>query len=188
VLKVAYDHLVGLLNKQYPDCSLRTHAEKAVLETITRSTGLQFQRALWIVNRNIDMVCTSIGQLHQYCQKGQKIDRTSVMRGLAIEVDGKVHDRETKMKKDNSKLDMLRELGIGCASIENADIHAPIVQNLIRSLKNMPRLPYRSQLRLKRKIYIATLAYHASDEVMASLYGPRLLTLTAGDHTLKGNL
>lgn len=178
VLEAAYEKTVKLLNIQYPDCAHRTTAEKAVLEAIAHSTGLQFQRSTWIANRNIDLVCTSIGRLYQYCRKGQKIDRTQAIRGLAIEVDGRIHDREFKMKKDNSKLDLLRELGIGCISIENTDVHATTVKNLIRSLKEMPRLPYRSQQRLKRKIYVATLAYHSSDEVMASLFGSGFLVAT----------
>lgn len=166
------------LNDLHPEWANRTPTERAVLEAITRATGLQFMVSLWIANRNIDLFCPAIGSLYQYCQKGQKIDHTPRMRGLAIEVDGKVHDRELKMKKDNSKLDLLSELGIGCIVIENLDIHSPTVQQLIQNLKNTPRLDTRARERLMRRIYVATLAYHASDEVMASLYGPKVLDVT----------
>jgi len=174
-LRRAYELLACDLNREHLECTLRTNAEIAVLKAIESSTGLNFYKSMWIVNRNIDLFCPTIGRLYEYPKKGQKIYRTQIMRGLAIEVDGTIHNRELKMKKDNNKLDHLQALGIGCMNIENMDVHSSAIRNTIKQLKTIPRLDSRAKKRLLRKIYVATLAYHASDEVMVSLYGPKFL-------------
>ncbi len=175
LLKQQYDALQVQVNRQYPDAAIRTVAERAVLDKVRCATNLLFYKSIWIGNRNVDLFCPAIGSLHPPVLKGQKIARTSAMRGLVIEIDGTIHDRELKMKKDTSKYKLLHELGIGLTVIHNDSINEVGVNNLIKGLMQRPRLDSRARRRILRKIYVATLAYHASDKVLVSLYGSRFL-------------
>lgn len=187
LLKQQYDTLQAQLNRQYPEATTRTASERTVFDKIRCATNLVFCKSIWIGNRNVDLFCPAVGTLHRPVLKGQKIDRTPVMRGLVVEVDGTIHNRELKMKKDTSKYQLIHDLDIGLTVLHNESIHESGINNFINQLIRMPRLDSRARQRLLRKIYIVTLAYHASDEVMASLYGPQFADLSVGDPvTLKG--
>lgn len=179
LLQQQYDKLIIQLNRQYTDAITRTAAERTVFEKIKRATNIVFYPSVWIVNRNVDLFCPAIGALHRPILKGQKVDRVPIMRGFVIEVDGSIHDRELKMKKDTSKYRLINALGIGLTVLHNEAVHDVGVNDLIKQLMQLPRLDSRARRRLWRKIYNATLAYHASDEVMVSLYGPQFLDSTA---------
>lgn len=177
-LAIKYDELQKQLNVQYPRVAEKTFHERALYDTIKRSTNLSFYRSVWIANRNVDMFCPAIGSLHDPVIKGHKIVRGRAMRGLVVEVDGPIHDSELKMRKDTSKYSLLHALDIGCCVIQNDQVNDNGIKMLLRKLKDTPRLDSRGRRRLLRKIYIATLAFHASDEVMVGLYGPQFLGLT----------
>lgn len=170
-LAESYRTLVVKLNASNRKSAERTFAESQVFNAINLASNLKFHRSFWIVNRNVDLFCPGVGQLHAPIRKGYKIEREPIMRGLAIEVDGPIHDSELKMRKDTSKSDFLHTLGIGHIAIENADVKSRVVQNTIQQLKNLPRLDTRARVRLLRKIYTATIAFHADDSVMAQLFG-----------------
>ncbi len=176
-LQREYHRLQRMLNARYPEASEKTPAEREVYRILQQSTNLSFYQSVWIANRNVDLFCPAIGVLHQPVLKGQKIARKNAMRGLVVEVDGPIHDSELKMRKDTSKYKMLQDLGIGHYPVVNSSLQDSGVRNLIRRLKETTRLDSRARRRLLRKIYIATLAYHASDEVMVGLYGPQFTGL-----------
>lgn len=167
VLEKAYSNLSKELIQ---NCCIKTISEDAVYNSISQRTNLKFYRSIWIGNRNIDLFCPAVGQLYLPNIKGHKIKRHQIMRGLAIEIDGAIHNRELKMKKDNHKAHILGELGIGYTVVPNEDTCHPSVLNMIADLKKMTRLDSRARKRLMRKVYVTTLLYHASDEVIANLY------------------
>lgn len=178
-LERAYLDLKKRLNLQNRNASLRTHAENTVLDIIQQSTSLRFYRSMWIGNQNVDLFCPAIGTLHPPVRKGQKIVRKRAMRGVAVEVDGPIHDSELKMRKDTSKYKLLDELDIGLFVVHNVSVDDSRVKGLLRLLKRTPRLPFRTKRRLMRNIYVVTLAYHASDETMIGLYGQQFVAPAA---------
>lgn len=175
-LKHKYNELQKILSQRFPQCTIKTHAERRIFETISHSTNLKFYQSFWIANRNVDLFCPAIGQLYPPIIKGRKISRQPCMRGLVIEVDGPIHYQELKMKKDFSKSSYLQKLGIGHTVIENSDIESGKIKKHIDHMKKMPRLDHRARQRLLRKVYTATLAFHATDDVICDLYGSQILT------------
>lgn len=176
LLRQEYGALQRALNRRFPECAVRTPAEQVISNAIGRVTNLQFFKSLWIVNRNVDLFCPAVGQLHSPIVKGEKIVRKPIMRGWVIEVDGSIHNYELKMRKDSAKIDLLATLGISVSTIENHDLERSI-RRLIEYLQQLPRLDSRARNRLWGKIYTATLAYHADNKVMARLYGDKFLEL-----------
>lgn len=170
-LAIKYDELQKQLNVQYPRAAEKTFHERALYDIIKRSTNLSFYRSVWIANRNVDMFCPAIGSLHCPVVKGHKIVRERAMRGLVVEVDGPIHDSELKMRKDTSKYSLLHALDIGCCVVQNNQTNDSGIKSLLRQLRNTPRLDSRARRRLLRKIYIATIAYHANDGDFAGMYG-----------------
>ncbi len=86
-LKQGYEKEVARMNSHWQrESTLRTYFERTILEKIGQYTNLKFYPSVWIVNRNIDLFCPSVGKLHPPILKNQKITRQSLMRGLAIEV------------------------------------------------------------------------------------------------------
>jgi hypothetical protein len=134
-----------MLNARYPEASEKTPAEREVYSILHQSTNLSFYQSVWIANRNVDLFCPAIGVLHQPVLKGQKITREGSMRGVAIEVDGPIHDSELKMRKDTGKYRLLQDLRIGLFPVTNASLQDSGVRNLIRQLKTITRLPTRTK-------------------------------------------
>jgi hypothetical protein len=92
------------------------------------------------------------------------------MRGLAIEVDGDIHNDEAKMKKDELKVRSLAALGIGTLSIANWDFHESVVQHVQRNIGSLKPLESRERRRLWKRIYLFTLAMNLNDREFFRLF------------------
>lgn len=150
---------IGAENRQI---TIRTHSELVIHSYIAKTTRLTILPGFWIGKSCFDFFVPSIG--------GDLVNGKRSMRGLAIEIDGLVHQYEGKMKKDEHKITMLGKLGIGLLNIENCDIHSPAIAKLISSIQTMPRLSFRSRQSVLRKVYAHTLIvnkalYYGTKEV-----------------------
>lgn len=170
-LQDAYQKQVYALNKKHKQVIERTHAEQIVSEKIAQMTKLKSYRSFWIANRNIDLFFPTVGSLYSRNMRQSEANKPYLMRGLAIEVDGPIHDNELKMRKDEAKSNLLKSLGIAHIVIQNTDVAHSMVQKLFKQLRDLDRLDTRAKRRVMRKVYVATLAYHASEQQMAQLYG-----------------
>jgi uncharacterized HAD superfamily protein len=173
-LKKFYDSITNDLSIIYHPCINKTPSEHKVIQFIQDKTNLKFYKSMWIGNRNIDLFCPAVGSLYPIKRKGKKISKVLRTRGIAIEVNGQVHNREFKMKKDDNRDEFLKKISIGVYVIENEDIYSNHVQDKLEKLNQMSRLDHRARQRILRKIYVVTIAFHASNEILGELYGSEL--------------
>jgi len=170
-LKNIYSDLCKDLSHKYPNSTIKTLSEDKINKIIKEHTDLRFDRSIWIGNQNVDFFCYAIGALHKPNRKGQPKNRQRMMRGLVLEIDGGIHNEQTKLLKDQKKYKNLDELNIAMLSIENCDANSNPITNLIKKLKETPRLDSRARERLRRKVFVYTIVCHSSDDTLSELYG-----------------
>ncbi|MCB9061530.1 MAG: hypothetical protein H6622_08420 [Halobacteriovoraceae bacterium] len=173
VLKYQYDLLEIRLSESFE--TTKTSYESRVLKKIKESYKGDIFTSMWIGKRNIDIFIPGL-RGNTYEQTIQNITKARYFKGLAIEIDGSIHDQEFKMKKDSSKYRQLHALEIGLLTIENRDIKLNFIQKIIRGLIDMPRVDYRQRRRLFRNIFITTLLAHYTDEELNNLFKTKHLT------------
>ena len=105
------------------------------------------------------------------------------MKGLALEIDGPIHDNQLKMKKDISKYQLLHQLGIGVVVIENRESRERTVLKLIEGLRSTPKLDSRARKRLWVRIYLNTILYHCDDQTLERLWGKEFFNLQKKSNT-----
>lgn len=152
------------------DCE-RTHKERTFLKGLKLHSQKQVLPSVRIGGHCVDLFVPNI----RSSENG-----THVMRGLAIEVDGDIHNDEGKMRKDELKNAMLSILGIGMTSIPNWDLREPTVRILQQQLGSFRRLDSRERQRLWRRIYVLTLAWHLSDREFLSLFTKHSRSVPSG--------
>ncbi len=154
--EVAVEHL----NRVHSKAATQTTSEFNLHKLIQKKTKLRVYRSFWIGKRCVDFFIPSICYENINYTTNNSLTSLNLlkmdnqMKGLVIEVDGKVHDIETKMNKDNRRDQALLKLGIGVLHIENEDINSTHIVNLIKSLKSMPRLSYRAR-KAQREMILA---------------------------------
>lgn len=140
----------------HPPEKNQTEKENDFYRLIKSKTKMEVYRSFLIGKRFADFFIP--------CLKGEVQIRHGQrqMQGVVIEIDGKVHDKEYKMRKDNSKYELIHKLDIALSSIDNEDVEKPSTRNLIRSLTELPRLDTRGRRRLIQKVYLTTLARNSA--------------------------
>lgn len=155
-LERTYFALVQYLNSKYKYENSQTLKEDKVFYRFKKHTKLKVLRSVWIKKRNIDLFIPSLSsKLSQFGSKSFK--------GLAIEVDGDIHNHEFKMKRDNSKYFQLHDLEIAVYSIENSDLHKESFKSFIAQISKLPQLDSRGRKRVLRRVYISTLYAHKEE-------------------------
>lgn len=154
-LEHCYAELVQVLNKKYKPELQRTYFEDVLYKLIKGTTRLEIHRSFWIGRRNIDIFIPAV-KANKLTEKVQNFK----FNGIAIEVDGGIHNEYFKMKKDQSKLEFLHSLSICSIIIENQDINHPLVKELLFHLSEYRNKDFRSKQRLLRNIYLKTLMAH----------------------------
>lgn len=153
VVETAYLGLVKHLNEKYQSERCKTRHEDMINEMLQAHTKLKYFRSFWIRKRNVDFFIPSIsGSDKELSIKGYK--------GLAIEVDGGIHNSQAKMNKDNSKYQQLHRLQIALYTVENDDFKEIPFKQFIMRLRTQQRLDSRARKRVLRNVYLATLASH----------------------------
>jgi very-short-patch-repair endonuclease len=162
-LKDAYGLVVCRLNARYMEISERTRAEHRFADKIRKATRLKVNKSVWIENHNIDLLCVSLG--------AERTSNTAHCgQGVAIEIDGTIHDREFKMKKDERKGKTLAALGIMLVSVLNNDFSYAPVRAILDNFKTLPRLDSRARSRVWTRIHLITVARHLTDAEFRRLF------------------
>lgn len=125
-----------------------TPTERKCLTVIEKHTRLKPLKNIWMGNNNVDLFFP----YHR----------------LVVELNGRFHDQEAKMKKDNYRDDCLKELGVVVCNIENRDANQFIFKVIMR-LKEMKQLSFLMKERLMRNIYLRTIAVFYDEKELLSL-------------------
>lgn len=160
-LEDLYCQICGRLNEKYASTIYKTATEIKVTEFLQR-LKVPYEQQRWIGNRCVDIFLPWIG--------GNNSLANRKMFGLAIELNGKIHNSQIKMKKDESLGDYLNEISIGVSSIENSDVR---LWELLSEIKNYSikkaRLDYRAIKRVNTRVYLETILHHATDSEFNSI-------------------
>ena len=148
-LHEAYQKVTRSLNKTYEAETIRTRAERYLHQLLRESTGEDIKASMWIGNHCVDLFIPRIG--------------------LAIEVDGDIHDNEMKMRKDELKEEFLAKLGIMVWHINNNEIRRRAVD--IKNVLEHPKTKEKDINALLNTIYVETIGAHLdSDELSLLIY------------------
>jgi len=145
-IEKAYWDVVRFLDDKYEMESKQTFFEDILVGVLKSKTNKTIFRSFWIGNRNIDIFIPYVS-----------LGIQSNSRGLAIEVDGEIHNSYRKMIRDESKSDLLHSLRLNVVVIENHDFNHPVVSNLLNNIVSFKGSDFRSRRRLLRNIYLKTL-------------------------------
>lgn len=162
------------LNKTYPD-KVKTNAEKVFINKLKDNSRLQFLSSIWIGNRNVDIFIPSIANKAVY--------EKPCMQGLAIELNGAIHNTESKMGKDESLANYLRKLQIGVVTFDSDSIHQIYVDQFIRNLAGVRRLDSRSRNRVMLRVYLSTIIKNATHGEISNLFNIpiKVISTVGGD-------
>lgn len=152
-LSLAYDQLSIALNEIYDVEAKQTLFEEIFKKMWISTTNVAIYQSIWIGKRNIDFFIPGITSC-------KDLGFRSKMKGLVIEIDGKIHESYQKMKKDESKFDSLQGLGIGSIVFENRSFDNPVVLKVLDNIPKFYNDDYRLRKRLWRNIAYVTLRAH----------------------------
>lgn len=146
ILSKTYKEMTLRLNSEFE--SVRTFHEQMACNIIRAHTKVPIYNQVWIGSRCFDIFIPSV--------RGQSPTKS---RGLAIEVDGPIHDTVAKMKKDSAKDKLAESLGIMVHSIPNINFNVcdSVTFNFLFHIRDMPRLSYREYSRLWARIHLKTI-------------------------------
>ncbi|MBT3981254.1 MAG: hypothetical protein HOE90_07855 [Bacteriovoracaceae bacterium] len=167
-LEFAYDMLRLELYKLYERTQTR-HEAKIVKEIRKHYSG-EILTSFWIGNRNVDIFIPGVKGEAPEVNNADHFWSPRVFKGLAIEIDGEIHNTEFKMKKDNSKYRQLHKLDIALLTIENNDINLEGTRRMISQIPTLETLSFRPRKRLLRDVYIITLLSHYKHEQILELF------------------
>jgi hypothetical protein len=154
-LKHAYNVLSKELDEEYKLETQRTMFENSFSKLLRGvACKIEYHRSFWIGKRNIDFFFPTLAGTPI------KSEQEKRYRGLAIEIDGKIHDQYEKMQRDQSKYKLLHNLGIATIVVENHHFDCPAVISILNNLSRLPRIDTRAKRRLLRNIYLITLDSH----------------------------
>lgn len=158
----------------------KTKKEVSVLKRIKEKTKLRSYDSFWIGSRNIDIFIP--------CLRGERCSfggqSSGPFNGLAIEVDGDVHNSQLKMNRDNSKYDLLKRLRIAVYVIENGDLQEETFKSFLRQISTLPRLDSRAKKRVMRNVYLATLVKQRNKVSLEHLLRPDQIETLKQIHSL----
>ena len=161
-IREGHERLQNRLQNMFPQASSPTFFENEFFRKLKSSTSLEVLQSTWIGNGCVDIFIPGVA--------GEP-GASRQMRGLVLEVDGPVHDQESKMRRDEHKRDQLAELRIGTMSLRNESLRHEASLLLVRKIRWMPRLDTRARRRLWRDIYLFTLVLHGTREEVSSVLG-----------------
>lgn len=171
-LKELYWIISERCKREMPCENIRTRSE-VVLEGLIRSqTKKEVFDTIWIGNSTFDLFFAGVrGNLAEPNRPGKTFN------GLLIEVNGPVHRKPLKMKKDQFKNSLAEDLQIRLIEIENLDLSSPTVKWLIQAIKCSKPLDFRAKQRMWFKIHLYTALHHATDSELCSVLNFQLSEL-----------
>jgi len=159
-LQEMYGGLEGSLKSKW--ATTRTLHERYLRDLMISVTRLEPKISFWIGPFNADLFFYQVG--------GEFILGKQRAHGLVLEVDGEIHDGETKMKKDGHRLEAFSKRGIMLHSIRNEDVKESAIHTLFRQLKLHIVSDHKARRRLLMRLYIWTLFSHLSDIDIEKLF------------------
>jgi hypothetical protein len=154
-IRRCYEDLALLLNDKFHPETQKTLFEDILFKVLKGVTKLEIHRSYWIGKRNIDLFIPAVRA--NFDSQFQKV---TGFKGLAIEVNGKIHDQYSKMMRDEGKYDLLHSLSICTVVIENHDFNHPLVKEILQNMSKYRNPDFRSKQRLLRNIHLVTLKSH----------------------------
>ena len=167
-LKLDYRIICEKLRKKFPLEMSRTPAEDRFVEYFRKHWRIHLYPQTWIGNFCLDWFTPALAE------RLEREDGEGRFKGVAIEVDGAIHNVTSKMKIDSFKEQGLNDLKIGLWRFTNYHVFSKSGLPTKLSLGNAyVRLCSHDRKRLWSRIYLLTIIYHGDDDVLKT-YFPRL--------------
>ena len=158
-LKCMYDCQADKLTEDRFQLDTRsTYSEELVEIWFKTNTRLKFYHLFWIGNHCVDFFTPSIKGTSENGKAG---------KGLVVEVDDSIHDREFKQRKDELMSKNLMALNIPVTTIKNGDLNEATVQSLFSGLSQLPKTTSRERKKILRRIYLETIITHREPDTVA---------------------
>lgn len=163
VLVARYGSATTLRSISHRKIVEKTFAEIELYKAITSFSQTQVCPSVWIGNKNIDLFMPTL--------EGFVIGKGRRFHGVAIEVDGGVHNLRSKSYKDNDKEEFLHWMDILTIRIQNTQVLTKnALESLFQSYYFRPA-DTRAKRRMWKKIYLVTLFLGSSEEELEELFG-----------------
>lgn len=160
-LKGRYDLVAQSLSESFNQVTRQTTAEIILKKTIPKLSDCRFIPSVWIGNKNVDVFIPTITGV-----------KTGSKRfcGVAVEVDGTVHDLHAKMLKDNEKEELLTWLNIITLRIGNNDLFTSQALQPFKTSLHFHTADTRAKRRMWQKIYLVTIFMNATEDDIEDLF------------------
>lgn len=166
ILNEFYGELTNSLNRKHYLERHETWSEQKFKMVFNETNKIQVLKQVWIGNCLVDFFIPALGVVKPNNTKGFSF------KGIAVEVDGAIHNVEAKMKKDRYKNDFLESLEILVWRVPNEQVMnrkcSFIVQNLVENKSN--RLCSRARRQLLHRIQLATALTHSQSCELQKLF------------------
>lgn len=154
-----YSEVLKNLNEVYRNENDVSSQERVFLSMFSSFSKLVPIRNMWIGRRNIDFLFPQL--------KLTLNDKTYL--GIAIEINGGIHNSEFKMKKDTFKDKALLEINIFPISLDT-DIPYNNGLKILESVSQYQSSDSRGRKRVLRKIYIKTILANRTNDQLFELF------------------
>ncbi|WP_413570437.1 DUF559 domain-containing protein [Bdellovibrio sp. HCB117] len=160
-----YEDLCTRLNRSRSAEFCRTPAEDKFIARFKGNWKIQLYPQAWIGNLCVDLFTPALGRRPPDYRRG------FLEKGVAIEIDGAIHNSELKMKKDAHKEKSLSDLNIQLWRFTNEQVFRNVGLPKKHDLsEDFGRLSTQERKRLWGKIQLMTLLYHESLNVIARYF------------------
>lgn len=168
-----YGLICSELNKVRSVETTRTPAEERFVERFKYEWKIKLYPQTWVGNLCLDYFTPALGAFNSDFVRGY------ALKGLAFEIDGKVHETEMKMKKDDHKTKSLMDLGLAVWRLTNEQVYQGKALPPRREIiQQFGKLCSRERARIWSRIYLMTILYHAPFG-MVSYYFPKIKTVSS---------
>jgi hypothetical protein len=159
-----YQAITKKLNEQRALERKITLAEAFFVQKFALEFRIKVYPQLWVGNLCLDFFIPAFGLRRGIGQRG------FTLKGLAIEIDGPIHNNFVKAKKDEFKEKSLSDLGILLWRLPNEEVfRSQTLPSRELLERDLGRLCSRARADLWTKIHLITVLYHSSDETLRDL-------------------
>lgn len=165
-LKAHYQVITADLSIRGKRAMERTVSEEIVRSTLKEMGSNFILTSAWIGRKNIDLLLPGLTGVTRG-QGGRGIRFT----GVAIEVDGAVHDFTPKFLGDFAKDNFLSLIGILPVRIRNEDTRKKSVLDALREMSAYSAMDSRAKRRMWKRIYLTTIFLNWRPQQIEEVFG-----------------
>lgn len=165
-LKSYYQAAVAKLSQNGKRAMERTVSEEIVRRTLKEMGSSYIVTSAWIGRKNIDLLLPGLTGLTRG-SRGRGIRFT----GVAIEVDGRIHDFTPKFFGDFAKDNFLSLIGILPVRIRNEHIGQRSVLEALREVSAYSAMDSRAKRRMWKRIYLTTIFLNWQPRQIEEVFG-----------------